>query len=340
MTSWTVHDPLWLLALLLLPALAALRARRRAPVLVVPFAASWYKPTPSAFASWPAVCTYAGIALLIVGMARPQTVDKRQESNQKGYDIILAIDLSTSMYAEDFQRAGKRINRLQAVKPVLEAFINDRPADRIGLVVFAGRAYTFAPLTFDHDWLRRQTARLKIGLIEGNTAIGDALGVALSRLEQGGQDAAARNREGAFIVLLTDGANNAGALDPRQSADLARQRGITVYTIGAGRDGYVPVPRFDTAGNIVTYERRMSDLDEPLLREIAADTGGAFFRADDSDTIESAFAAINRAEKIEFETRSFVLTDEIYPRAVIPGLVFLGLASRGVVQRRQREVAA
>jgi Ca-activated chloride channel family protein len=244
------------------------------------------------------------------------------------------------MYAEDFQRAGKRINRLQAVKPVLEAFINDRPADRIGLDVFAGRAYTFAPLTFDHDWLRRQTARLKIGLIEGNTAIGDALGVALSRLEQGGQDAAARNREGAFIVLLTDGANNAGALDPRQSADLARQRGITVYTIGAGRDGYVPVPRFDTAGNIVTYERRMSDLDEPLLREIAADTGGAFFRADDSDTIESAFAAINRAEKIEFETRSFVLTDEIYPRAVIPGLVFLGLASLGVVQRRQREVAA
>lgn len=339
MTSWTFHDPLWLLLLLLLPAFAMLRRRRRAPVLVVPFAASWYKPTPSAFASWPAVCAYIGIALLIIGMARPQTVDQRQESNQNGYDIILAIDLSTSMYAEDFERAGKRINRLQAVKPVLEAFINDRPSDRIGLVVFAGNAYTFAPLTFDHDWLRRQTARLKIGLIEGNTAIGDALGVALSRLEQGGRDAGG-TREGAFIVLLTDGANNAGALDPRQSADLARQRGITIYTIGAGRDGYVPVPVFDTAGNIITYQRRLSDLDESLLREIAADTGGAFFRADDSTTIESAFAAINRAEKIEFETRSFVLTDEIYPRAVIPGLVFLGLASLGVVQRRQTEVAA
>lgn len=338
MGSWTFHDPLWLFALLLLPVFGLLRRRKRTPVLVVPFAASWYKPTPAGFASWPVVCVYTGIALLIVGMARPQSLDQKQESNQQGYDIVIAIDLSGSMYAEDFTRRGHRINRLQAVKPVLEAFINERPADRIGLVVFAGRAYTFAPLTFDHDWLRRQTARLKIGLIEGNTAIGDALGVSLSRLEQGGSGPD-RSREGAFIVLLTDGANNAGSLDPRQSAELAKQRGVTIYTIGAGKEGLVPMPYFDEQGNVTGYFPRESDLDEPLLREIAANTGGAYFRADDSDTIESSFEAINRAEKIKFESQSFVLTEEIYSRAVIPGLVLLGLATLGVVQRHQREGA-
>jgi Ca-activated chloride channel family protein len=276
---------------------------------------------------------------LIIGMARPQLLDDRHETNQKGYDIVIAIDLSGSMYAEDFQRGGRRINRLQAVRPVLEAFINERPADRIGLVVFAGRAYTFAPLTFDHDWLRRQTGRLKIGLIEGNTAIGDALGVALSRLQQGDRDAS-QSREGAFIVLLTDGANNAGSLDPRESAKLAEQRGVTIYTIGAGREGYVPMPQMDDNGNIIGYGMTQSDLDEPLLRDIAADTGGEYFRVDDSRAIESAFEAINRAKKIEFETRSYVLTEEVYPRAVIPGLACLALAALGAVQRSQREVLA
>jgi Ca-activated chloride channel family protein len=273
-------------------------------------------------------------------MARPQLLDAQHESDQKGYDIVLAIDLSGSMDAEDFQRGGRRINRLQAVKPVLEAFINERPADRIGLVVFGARAYTFAPLTFDHDWLRRQTARLRINLIEGNaTAIGDALGVSLSRLQQGNRDSV-QSREGAFIVLLTDGANNAGALDPRESAKIAEDRGVTVYTIGAGKEGLVPVPQRDDNGNILGYRMAQSDLDESLLREIATDTGGEFFRVDDSRAIENAFEAINKAEKIEFETRSYVLTEEVYPRAVVPGLACLFLAALGAVQRSQREALA
>ncbi|RME70035.1 MAG: VWA domain-containing protein [Verrucomicrobia bacterium] len=339
MSDWTLHNPHWLWALLLLPLIAFLRNRRRVPVLVVPFAAEWHRPATVAHASWPATVAYFGIALLIVAMARPQAVEQTREDNQKGYDIVLAIDLSGSMLAEDYEREGRPINRLQAVKPVLEAFINRRPTDRIGLVVFAGRAYTMAPLTFDHDWLRRQTARLQVGLLEDGTAIGDGLGVALSRLEQ-----ARRNRpegnEGAFVVLLTDGANNAGALDPREATRIAEQRGVTVYTIGAGREGVVPIPVFDAEGNIRGRRQILSDLDEPLLREIAERTGGRYFRAADSDTIAEAFAAIDQARKVEFKARSYVVTAEWFAWPAAAGLVLLALTAGGTLLRLRREVFA
>jgi Ca-activated chloride channel family protein len=326
MNNLILQSPFWLLALLLIPAVIWLRGRRAVKVLLVPFAAAWHRPSQLSPSRWPAGLTIIGLVLLIVALARPQNVEDKREIHSQGYDIMLAIDLSGSMQAEDYEKNGERINRLQAIKPVIQAFIGQRPNDRIGIVVFSGRAYTLAPLTFDHDWLARQVERLKIGLIEDGTAIGDGLGLALTRLEQATR-AQSGMRKGAFAVLLTDGANNRGALNPMQSAAVAKGRGIPVYTIGAGRDGLVPFPVFDQAGNRVGTTRMASDLDQTMLVEIAQLTGGQAYRADDSKTIESAFKAIDRAQKIEFQAKSFLLTTELFTWVAVPGLGCLLLAA-------------
>lgn len=322
MLNYTLHDPLWFLALLALPLAMWLRGRRRVPVLLVPFAAAWHRPSLAAASRWPTGLAVTGLILLVAALARPQRVEDKHEVRSEGYDIVLAIDLSSSMLAEDYERGGDRINRLQAIKPIIQAFIEKRPSDRIGVVLFSGRAYTMAPLTTDHDWLASQLERVKIGLIEDGTAIGDGLGVALTRLEQAKRETSGK-RQGAFIVLLTDGANNRGALSPTQAAELAKSRNIPIYTIGAGKDGIVPFPVFDDKGNKVGYRRMMSDLDEGALRELAEFTGGKFFRAFDTGTAESAFKAIDRAQKIEFQAKSFLLTTELFPWVAVPALALL-----------------
>jgi len=339
MTHLAFHDPLWLLALLALPAVIWLRGRRRISVLLVPFAAAWHRPSLAAPSHWPIALGFAGLALLIVALARPQRVEDRREINSEGYDIVMAIDLSTSMRAEDYEQGSERINRLQAIKPVIQAFIERRPMDRIGIVLFSGRAYTMAPLTFDHDWLGRQLERVRIGMIEDGTAIGDGLGVALTRLEQAKREAGGR-RIGAFVVLLTDGANNRGSLSPQQAAELAKSRGIPIYTIGAGKDGYVPVPVYDENNRKMGYRRMLSDLDEGALRAIADTTGGRFFRATDNDTIASAFNAIDTAQKIEFQTKSYLVTTELFWWAGAPGLLLLAASAVFARPLRRREAFA
>jgi Ca-activated chloride channel homolog len=337
MSHFAFKDPLWLLALFALPLVAWLRGRRRVPVLLVPFAAAWHRPSLAAPSRWPVALAFLGLTLLVVSLARPQKVEDKREVRSEGYDIMLAIDLSTSMRAEDYERGGDRINRLQAIKPVIQAFIERRPTDRIGIVLFSGRAYTMAPLTFDHDWLSRQLERVKIGMIEDGTAIGDGLGVALTRLEQAKRESGGK-RAGAFVVLLTDGANNRGALQPQQAAELAKARGIPVYTIGAGKDGYVPVPVFDNTGRRIGQRQMFSDIDEGQLREIAESTGGKFFRATDNDTIEGAFKSIDRSQKIEFQAKSYLVTTELFWWIAIPGLAALLLAA-AVVQFTGRQEA-
>jgi Ca-activated chloride channel homolog len=326
MSHLALKDPIWLLALAALPLILWLRGRRRVPVLLVPFAAAWHRPSMIAPSRWPVALALLGLGLLIGALARPQRVEDKREVRSEGYDIMLAIDLSTSMRAEDFEKDGERINRLQAIKPVIQAFIERRPTDRIGIVLFSGRAYTMAPLTFDHDWLARQLGRVRIGMIEDGTAIGDGLGVALTRLEQAKRDSGGK-RMGAFVVLMTDGANNRGALQPQQAAELAKSRGVPVYTIGSGKDGYVPVPVYDDNNRKMGYRRMLSDLDEGSLRQIAEATGGKFFRASDTNTIESAFKAIDRAQKIEFQAKSYLITTELFWWLAIPGLLAVVLAA-------------
>ena len=319
-------DPLWFLALLALPAVVWLRGRKPVSVLLIPFAAAWHRPSLIAASRWPAALALAGLGLVIAALARPQRIDDRRETRSQGHDIVLAIDLSSSMLSEDYEKDGERMNRLQAIKPVIQAFIELRPGDRIGIVLFSRQAYTLSPLTTDHDWLSRQLQRVKIGLIEDGTAIGDALGVALSRLQQGESTPRAGPRPGAFIVLLTDGANNYGSLAPIQAAALAKARSVPIYTIGAGKDGIVPYPVFDEQGHKIGYRRILADLDENALRDISTLTGGHFFRAADTGTIESAFRDIDQGEKIEFAARSYLLTTELFPWLAGPALVLLSLS--------------
>ncbi|HEX2854698.1 MAG TPA: VWA domain-containing protein [Opitutaceae bacterium] len=329
MNHFIFKDPLWLLALLALPLIAWLRSRRSVPVLLVPFAAAWHRPSLAGVTRLPLVFGFGALVLLIAALARPQRVEDKREVRSQGYDIMLSIDLSGSMRAEDYEKGGERINRLQAIKPVIQAFIEQRPTDRIGIVLFSGKAYTMAPLTFDHGWLSKQLDRMRLGMIEDGTAIGDGLGVALTRLEQAKRDSGGK-RMGAFVVLMTDGANNRGALTPQQAADLAKARGIPVYTIGTGKDGYVPMPYDDGSGR-KRYRMWFSDLDEGALREIAQKTGGAFFRAADGDTITAAFKAIDKAQKIEFQAQSYLIATELFWWLAGPGIVLLiaaGLLAR------------
>lgn len=325
--GWTLADPLWLLALLLLPLAAWWRSRRPRPVLVIPRAAKWAGAPAVSMGRLPSILAALGFAALVVALARPQQLEEKKQVRQKGYDIMLAIDLSPSMLAEDYEGPQGRINRLQAIQPIIEAFISRRPTDRIGVVVYGGRAYTLSPLTFDHDWLARQIQRLKIGLVEDATAVGDGLGLAVTRLEQTEKDKGGQ-RKGAFVILLTDGSNNSGVLAPLQAAELARARGIPVYTIGAGRPGIVPMPVVDNAGRKLGYRQAISDLDEKTLQEIANVTDGKFFRAMDIGTAEAAFAAIDRRQRIEFNAKSQIRSHEWFEAFAAPGLAvfFVGLA--------------
>jgi Ca-activated chloride channel family protein len=322
-SGFRLADPLWFLALAVIPVVVWVRGRARVPVLLVPFAAAWQRSSLAGASQWTAGCAVAGLVLVIGALARPQTVEDKKEVRSQGYDIMLAVDLSGSMLSEDYEKDGERINRLQAIKPVIQAFIERRTSDRIGVVLFSSRAYTLSPLTTDHAWLARQLERVKIGLIKDGTAIGDALGVALARLDQADKETDGL-RKGAFIVLLTDGGNNMGSLTPMQSAQVAKARGIPIYTIGAGRDGMVPYPIFDENGRKISYSMVASDLDEDSLRQIADTTRGHFFRADDTDTIEGAFKAIDTNEKIEFQAKSYLLTTELFSWLAVPGLVLFG----------------
>jgi Ca-activated chloride channel family protein len=339
MAHLILKDPIWLLALLALPLVVWLRSRRSVPVLLVPFAGAWHRPSLAAPSRWPVALSVLGLALLVGALARPQRVEDKREVRSEGYDIMLAIDLSGSMLSEDYERGGERINRLQAIKPVIQAFIDKRTNDRIGVVLFSGRAYTMAPLTFDHDWLSKQIERLKIGIIEDGTAIGDGLGISLTRLEQAKRENGGK-RQGAFVVLLTDGVNNRGALSPEQATELAKARNIPVYTIGAGKDGYVPYPvGTDRAGRKV-YRTVVSDLDEGALRVISDATGGKFFRAADVDTAERAFHEIDRAKKIEFQAKSFLVTTELFWWFAAPGLTGLALGALLARPAWRKETAA
>jgi Ca-activated chloride channel homolog len=343
--GWTLASPAWLLLLAALPAVAWLRARRGRPVFVVPFVSQWTGHDVVTRSRLPQALVAAGVVFLAVALARPQRLDEQRQVTQDGYDIVLAIDLSGSMLAEDYTRDGARINRLQAIKPIIDAFITRRPADRIGIVPFGGRAYTLAPLTADHDWLHQQVRRLKVGLIEDGTAIGDALSLAVSRLGQPGREHDGK-RLGGFVILLTDGANNAGSVAPLEAAALAKAKGIPVYTIGAGTDGVVPMPVFDTSGRKLGYRDAVSDLDEPTMRGIADTTGGGYFRATDSDTVEAAFRAIDRERKITFDATATRHAEEFYAWAAWPGVALiaigylLALLPMSFVRGTRREVHA
>lgn len=335
MDEFALVDPWWLLALIALPVIWILRSRRASAALVLPFAGNWQRSVFAGGSKLSSFFGFAGAALIVISLARPQILDFERQTKSKGYDIMLVLDLSSSMLYEDYKDGLKSINRLQAVKPVLSAFINKRDNDRIGLVAFAGQAYTVAPLTFDHHWLSSQTSRLAIGLIEDGTAIGDGIGVALSRLQEGTKERSGE-REGAFIILLTDGANTAGSIEPIAAAELAAENGIRVYTIGAGRDGIVSMPRLNAKGERIGTVRVPSQTDEPTLKEISRITNGEFHRADNSNTIKDAFDSIDKNSKIEFESHQYSVTTELFPYfSIAAGVMLFGALAIGAMNRKE-----
>ena len=264
-----------------------------------------------------AALTYLALALFIVALARPQFGRVTTRVQATGVDIMLVLDVSRSMLAEDFTIGNRRANRIDAVKLVTEQFIRERPNDRIGLVAFAGRPYLVSPLTLDHDWLIRNLERLRIGLVEDGTAIGSAIASAANRLK----DKEAKTK---LTVLLTDGDNNAGKVQPLTAAEAAKALGIRIYTIGAGTEGEAPFPLTNQFGRTV-YRNVLVKFDEKTLQEIATMTSGQYFRATDTNSLRTIFGEIDKLEKSKVEVEKTAQYRDLFMWFLIPGLACLAL---------------
>lgn len=255
------------------------------------------------------------LALFLLALAGPQSLLQETVYKAEGIDIVLAIDASGSMAAEDFKVNGKRVNRLEVVKQVVKDFIDQRRNDRLGLVAFAGLAYAVSPLTTDHGWLTANLERIELNLIKGKTAIGSALASSIIRL----QNSDAKSK---VIILLTDGINNAGEVDPKDAAQAAQAFDIKIYTIGAGSRGEVPFPTRDFFGRRV-YEMVRMDLDEEMLKEVAQITDGQYFRATDAQSLKSIYDQINQLEKTEIEEFGFREVKEHFDKVLMAALALL-----------------
>ncbi len=259
---------------------------------------------------------WLALALFIIALARPQLGQGETKVSASGIDIVVAIDLSSSMSSEDFEMGGQRVNRLAIAKDVLQKFVAKRPNDRIGLVAFAGQAYIAAPLTLDHDFFLQNLERLDIASPEKDgTAIGSALTAALNRLRE-------VKSKSKIVILMTDGQNNAGKVPPLTAAEAAQTLGVKTYTIGVGTHGMAPIPYIDQFGR-KRYAQQPVDIDEETLKQIASRTGGRYYRADKTETLRSIYDEIDRLEKTEVEVKKFQRYRELFPWVVLPGLVVL-----------------
>lgn len=260
------------------------------------------------------------LTLFIIAFAGPRSVLEETKHKSEGIDIVLALDCSGSMAAEDFTIKNQRFNRLWIVKDVVKDFIKSRDSDRIGLVAFGGLAYTVCPLTTDYSWLLAQLVRIELGLVEDGTAIGSAINTSVSRLKTS-------HAKSKVVILLTDGLSNAGKIDPLTAAKAAAAYGIKVYTIGAGTDaGFAPFPVKDLWGRTV-YQNVQIDLDEKTLKEIARLTKAEYFRATDTESLRKTYAQIDQLEKTEIEETGYKEYKELFPAFLLGALLLLLLES-------------
>ena len=319
----TFASPLWLLALLALPALWWAGRPTAGVRYSVADDAAALGTTGWARVRWlPGALVAAAYALGVVALARPQERDASVERSTEGVDIVLALDVSTSMTAEDFVP-----NRFEAAKAVAAEFVRGRTSDRIGLVVFAAQAYTQAPLTLDYPFLLTMLREVRMGVIDDGTAIGTALATATARLRD--SDAASK-----VVILLTDGQNNRGQLDPRTAAEAAAALGVKVYAVGVGGEGGPTRGRAPFGGARVG---RAPEVDEAALRTVAQTTGGRYFRATDAQALREIYAAISDLERTEIEESVLLDVRELYPWALWPALACL-VAAVALSTTRLREV--
>jgi Ca-activated chloride channel family protein len=270
----------------------------------------------------PFVLRILAVTSLIIAIARPQIRNDQELVNGQGIDIVLCLDISGSMLAQDFTP-----NRMEAAKNVASEFIDNRPADRIGLVIFSGESFTMCPLTTDRAVLKSQLYSVESGLLEDGTAIGSGLATGIERLRSSPS-------KSKVIILLTDGENNGGLIDPNTAKEIAKSVGVRVYTVGVGTEGYAPVP-VQTPGGVVMQREKVS-IDEKLLTQIANETGGKYFRAKDNESLRNIYTAIDKLEKSRIEITTLKkYTEEFFPFALAAAaLIFLEYALRFTVFKK------
>lgn len=255
----------------------------------------------------PFVLRTAALCLIIICLARPRSSSEMEKIDTEGVDIVLAMDVSTSMLARDFQP-----DRISAAKDIAIEFISQRPADRMGIVVFAGESYTQCPLTTDRATLINLMKEVQTGLIDDGTAIGNGLATAVARMAE--SDAKSR-----IVILLTDGVNNSGEIAPQTAAEIAKTYGIRVYTIGVGANGTAPYPVITPWG--VEEQMMKVEIDEDLLKGISDATGGRYFRATDNTKLAEIYSEINKMEKSRTTIDSFPIYKELYTKYAVAALV-------------------
>jgi len=313
--SWA--NPEWLWLLLILPVLIGLSVWRafnkRHPSLT-------FSDT-SAFADLPRGWRIYGVwlapllqwiafALIVLALARPQNKNTTIERNAEGIDIVLALDISTSMRAEDLKP-----NRFQAARTVATDFIKKRVSDRIGLVVFARKSFTVVPPTLDYDLLERLLGNVEMGIIEDGTAIGMGIATAVNRLKES-------EAKSKVIILLTDGQNNSGKIDPVTAADLALSYNIKIYTIGAGSQGTAPYPVQDPIFG-KRYQNVKVEIDEEMLTQIADMSGGSYFRATDTQQLQEIYNRIDDLERTKVDELIYTDYEDLYVRFLLPAILLL-----------------
>jgi len=314
-------QPDWFWAFTLLPLVVLWRGRR-GPVAAVEYsdvslARELARRTRSRIGGIVWLLPIIAAALMVLGLARPQRTESHTTVTANGIDIVLALDISGSMQALDFKVDNTRVNRIAVVKSVVSKFIDERPNDRIGLIAFAGAPYIVSPLTLDHDWLQQNLERINVGMGDDGTAIGSAIAAAVNHL----RTTTAKSR---VVILLTDGVNNTGKIPPLAAAEAARALGVKVYTIGVGVRGKAPIPVRDEAGHtrvVLAYV----DVDEATLQSVANDTGGQFYRATDTDSLQKIYEQINRYETSAQSVEKFERVEELYRWPLFPALGLLGL---------------
>jgi Ca-activated chloride channel family protein len=309
-----------------------LKRNNRSPALVMS-SANEFKTLPKGWRSkWifvPIVLKITALVLIIIAMMRPQSADVQVKRNVEGVDVVVALDVSDSMLIEDM----KPENRLESAKETIKEFVEGRISDRIGLVCFSGESYTRMPLTLDYDVLLKSLLEVEVSkIIKLGTAIGVAIANSVARL----RNSKAKSR---IIILLTDGENNSGTIDPITALDIAKGYGMRIYTIGLGKDGQamLPIITEDSRGRKrKTYQPIHSKVNVPLLTRLAEETGGRFYRVKDGFSLKKVFSEIDQLEKSKIETQRFVQYSEMYLPFAVWGffLYLLGVFLENTLLRR------
>ena len=300
-------QPWWLLALLIIPAVAWMQGGRGpSPAIRFSFVEplrGFARKRRAGVGGFRSFIICAALACFVVALARPRLGKTEDTIESSGVDIILELDVSGSMLSEDFKLGNDRASRIEVVKDVTKRFIEGRPNDRIGIIAFAGRPYLVSPLTLDHDWLLKNLERLRIGLVEDGTSIGSALASAANRLKN-------KQSKSKIIVLLTDGDENITTIPPTTAAEAAKTLGIKIYTIAAGTNGKAPYPQIDRFYNYIrdfygnkVYQNRDVSVEEGQLRKVAEIGGGKFFVATETNALNNIFAEIDKLEKTEVKMK-------------------------------------